>query len=416
MALAHCLRWAPVLLFFSIDAGACFAHVLVLLDRWEERYTHELQMAHPDCVGCNAILPFALHGREKSCISHCELVMPPDSTAEDCENRCWKLRLARAYTDEPCAALGYCPSALIAALSPRRATVNLRERHVRPVVIISGGDKSKAFEDIVAKWIAISLPDALVRRLVLTDYDLEEESSVRLERAYMTLRPLHEQLARVCGLIESDPNLSNGMDIVAFGQGGLVARGYVQVCNDPRVHTLITYNTPHAGCASGALRDSLRALERLGGGFGPGGGETGQASDEYSVLVQSVSAAAGYYRDGSRLGEYVDKASFLPDVNLEREPRVRQGGGGGGGEVGGAQGERERLAGLGKLVLIKGTGDHVIEPMNSAWFETFEDGGSKGGSKGSKGITRLMDSAVYHRLGLSELDIDGRCESRRDLS
>ena len=83
-------------------------------------------MSNADCVGCNAIAPFAIRGREKSCISHCELIVPPGATDAECEEKCWKLRLAKRWTDEPCVALGMCPSALVSSVTPR-ASVKTRE-------------------------------------------------------------------------------------------------------------------------------------------------------------------------------------------------------------------------------------------------------------------------------------------------
>ena len=77
-----------------------------------------------------------------------------------------------------------------------------------------------------------TLPDAHVRRLVFTDYVLDDEPTARKERATTFM---HEQVERMCDLVDADPNLSNGFDVLAFGQGGLVARGYVQRCNNPRV-------------------------------------------------------------------------------------------------------------------------------------------------------------------------------------
>jgi len=234
-------------------------------------------MSHADCVGCNAIKPFALPGREKSCISHCELVVEPGAPDFECEAKCWQLRLAVSVTDEPCIALGICPPQLGLSVTPR-AILQTRERHTLPIVIISGGDKSRAFEDLVVKWIGKSLPDAHIRRLVLTSYSLDNEDNardqnlVRREDGYYALRPLHAQVDRVCSLLDADANLVNGFDLVAFGQGGLLARAYVQQCNEPQVKTLITYNTPHAGCSSKNLSKTVKALWRKGGGFGPQGG------------------------------------------------------------------------------------------------------------------------------------------------
>ena len=375
-----------------VSSGAGASEMQHFTPEWEARYTHELQTAHPQCVGCNAIVPFAVPGRAKSCISHCELVVSPEEQSSDevCEDKCWQLRLAKAVSHEPCVALGLCPAALISSVSPTRAVVDVRARHVRPLVVVSGGDASAALETLVLEWIDLTLPDAHVRRLVFTDYVLDDEPTASKERAYTTFRPLHEQVERMCDLVDADPNLSNGFDVLAFGQGGLVARGYVQRCNNPRVHTFVTYNTPHAGCASQGLSEELLALEMKGGGFGPSGGQRGRAWSEYAHIIQSNYAAAGYFRDPRRLEEYLEFSNFLPDVNLERKARDE-----------GSKGYRAELKTLEKLVLIKGERDSVIDPPSSAWFETYQ-------TDDRSQVGLLKDSALYRDLGLYDLDVVGR--------
>jgi hypothetical protein len=132
------------------------------------------------------------------------------------------------------------------------------QAHIRPIVIIGGGEKSRAFEQLVFEWITTSVPDAHVRSVALTSYSLDEEAEIRREDAYQAFRPLHVQVERLCDVLEADPNLESGFDLIAFGQGGLLARGYVQKCNHPQVHVLITYNTPHGGCSSTALSQACR--------------------------------------------------------------------------------------------------------------------------------------------------------------
>ena len=132
------------------------------------------------------------------------------------------------------------------------------QANIRPIVMIGGGEKSRTFEQLVFDWIATSIPDAHVRCVALTSYSLDEKAEIRREDAYRAFRPLHVQVERLCELLEADPNLESGFDIIAFGQGGLLARGYVQRCNHPQVHVLITYNTPHGGCSSTALSQACR--------------------------------------------------------------------------------------------------------------------------------------------------------------
>ena len=112
--------------------------------------------------------------------------------------------------------------------------------------------------------------------------------------------------------------------------------------------------------------------------------------------------------------QYLLQASFLPDLNLERlseaaaaaaaeeregaRERANRGGG-----LLGTDGRAELLK-LAKFVLILGTRDEAFVPTGSAWFQSYQvDGGGE-----ELVEQKLMDTKVYTRLGLSELDLDGR--------
>ena len=138
-----------------------------------------------------------------------------------------------------------------------KLTIQEHQAHIRPIVMISGGERARNFEQLVFQWIRTSLPEAHVRRLALTSFSLDDEAEIKREHAYYNFRPLHDQVERLCEVVEADPNLEMGFDVVAFGQGGLLARGYVQQCNHPQVHVLITYNTPHGGCSSSTLSQAF---------------------------------------------------------------------------------------------------------------------------------------------------------------
>lgn len=60
---------------------------------------------------------------------------------------------------------------------------------------------------------------------------------------------LDSQLPLVCAGLKADHLLSGGFNAVGFSQGGLFLRSYVQLCNDPPVHNLITFGSPHGGVA-----------------------------------------------------------------------------------------------------------------------------------------------------------------------
>ena len=64
---------------------------------------------------------------------------------------------------------------------------------------------------------------------------------------------------------------------------------------------------------------------------------------------------------------------------------------------------KQRLTALKKFVMVKFTGDTIVDPVESEWFGFFADGDTKT-------VVRLEDSQLYKedRLGLRVLDASNR--------
>ena len=186
---------------------------------WEERYNQELRTSSESCVTCSALRPFGVPqpGKANSCISHCELLVPPGTPDSECEVRCWKIRAATYLSEKPCEALGACPLPLPYA---PKYEVDHSAPYYRPVVVIRGDARSDAFVDRMVELVRYSFNGIHVRELSLTG------GSRKTEAGYRAMRPLHAQVERTCELLERDPNLVHGFDLLAFDLGGLVARGY----------------------------------------------------------------------------------------------------------------------------------------------------------------------------------------------
>jgi len=346
---------------------------------WEAKYNKELRTSSEACVTCAALLPFGVPkvGKEHTCISHCELLVPPGSPDSECEMRCWKVRAATFLTKKPCEALGACPLPLPYAA---KYVMDLEDSHFRPVVVIRGSERSDAFVDRMVEYIRFSFEGIHVRELSLTGGDAEEESGFRL------MRPIHAQVERACEILELDPNLAKGFDLLAFDHGGLVARGYVQMCNAPPVRVLITYNTPHGGTYSpGADTPAVEGLPALPDDVGP---PPEGAYEPYSPLAQAVSSAAGAYLDPTDRAAFVRNCSFLPDANLHRTSHPD------------AEEFAAKLGSLEKLLLLYAPQDKATSPESSPWFQSFSER-----ADGAVVVHPLFDTPVYASLGLETLDL-----------
>ncbi|KAF3214735.1 hypothetical protein TWF106_008904 [Orbilia oligospora] len=198
---------------------------------------------------------------------------------------------------------------------------------------------------------------------------------------------LHDQMGQVCDQLASNPNLTTplapyGFHALGFSQGGLFMRGYVEACNLPKVHTLVTFGSPHNGISEFVKCKPTDWLCRTAFGW--------LNANKWSDWVQSHVVPAQYYRHPSpdEMDRYLEASGFLADINNERDTKNEK--------------YKSNLGGLeGGLVLYKFDEDQVIIPKESVWFaEVVEDGE----------ITWLTDRTLYKEdwIGLKQLDAAGK--------
>lgn len=134
--------------------------------------------------------------------------------------------------------------ALIALVSLARAlpAAETRRRPIsrRPVVLWHGlGDS--AFSPVMAKLkeaIEAMHPGIYVHNVALKPTFLSDQHA-------SIYGNVNDQVDQVCAQLERIPQLARGFDAVGFSQGGQFMRAYVQRCNAPRVHNLMTFGSQH---------------------------------------------------------------------------------------------------------------------------------------------------------------------------
>ncbi|CAG8459300.1 7352_t:CDS:2 [Ambispora gerdemannii] len=192
---------------------------------------------------------------------------------------------------------------------------------------------------------------------------------------------VNRQVAEVCKALQADEQLKYGFNAIGFSQGGLFFRAYVQRCNDPPVHNLITFGSPHQGVSDipGCEKSDgwcrlMRSIVRRGA---------------YSGYVRSRVIPAQYYKDPTRLELYKKLNIFLPDINNELEVKNAT--------------YRANLASLNTLVLIQFTKDVTLKPRDSAWFSFYGEDGE---------LQDLYDTPLYIEdwIGLRQLDEEEKLE------
>lgn len=151
--------------------------------------------------------------------------------------------------------------------------------------------------------------------------------------------PMKTQVNILCETIYSIPELENGFTFIGISQGGLLARGYVEMCNKFPVKNLITWGTPHEGVYGIGIFLDLGV-------------------DIYSDYAQDHFSFAGYWKDMSRYNTYLEKASYLPYLNNEIEHED-------------SDQYKSNMMSLQNFVMVWSKIDSVIRPSQSCKFEFF---------------------------------------------
>ncbi|KAL8778471.1 MAG: hypothetical protein Q9213_007394 [Squamulea squamosa] len=188
------------------------------------------------------------------------------------------------------------------------------------------------------------------------------------DRTATFLGNITEQVSKVCSDLANHPILSKATSINALGfsQGGQFLRAYVERCNSPAVHTLVTFGSQHNG---------ISEFQNCG-------------DHDWSRLVP-----AQYYRDPEDLHGYLENSNFLAGINNEREGHCNAT-------------YKENLQKLKKFVMYMFSEDETVVPKESAWFADY--------NKTSEKITWLKERRIYKEdwLGLRILDEKNRLEFR----
>ncbi|KAJ5106047.1 hypothetical protein NUU61_003394 [Penicillium alfredii] len=193
-----------------------------------------------------------------------------------------------------------------------------------------------------------------------------------------------EQVAAVCSQLAADPILRTApaVNALGFSQGGQFLRGYVERCNVPPVHNLVTFGSQHNGIAE---------FQDCGvGDWICNGAEALLRAGRWTDFVQSHLVPAQYFRDPVELDAYLEHSNFLADINNERSTKNTS--------------YKRHLAALNRFAMFMFDEDTVSVPKESSWFaEVNVTDGS---------VIPLQQRPLYTEdwLGLKQLDEQGKLD------
>eukprot|EP00301_Raphidiophrys_heterophryoidea_P018774 c3774_g1_i1.p2 GENE.c3774_g1_i1~~c3774_g1_i1.p2 ORF type:complete len:365 (+),score=73.22 c3774_g1_i1:1658-2752(+) len=209
----------------------------------------------------------------------------------------------------------------------------LNKTFITPVVLFHGLNEDSSSLLVLSRWIRYAMPGIYVHIMELGD---------RFD-SYFT--NMNRQVAAVCDILLRVDRLQQGMNIIAIGHGALLARGFIERCNTPPVHTFVSIAGPHAGVYQvPAVHDEHADFVLQGGGY-----------EEWS---QEYLTPAQYFRHPMKPTLFEHESSFLADINNERAIKNAT--------------YKQNIESLDNLLLIKFSKDSVIVPRESSWFGYFK--------------------------------------------
>lgn len=194
-----------------------------------------------------------------------------------------------------------------------------------------------------------------------------------------------EQIAQVCEQLASEPILSTApaVNALGFSQGGQFLRGFVERCNFPKVHNLVSMGSQHNGIFKFQSCESS-------GDWACRGAEALLRFGRWSDFVQSRLVPAQYFRDPNEYDSYLEHSNFLADINNEREEKNES--------------YKSNMLSLNRFGMFMFSNDTTAVPKESAWFAEVDQQNGQ--------VTTLRERLLYKEdwLGLRALDEQGKLD------
>jgi palmitoyl-protein thioesterase len=198
---------------------------------------------------------------------------------------------------------------------------------------------------------------------------------------------LKAQMARIAISIASDPMLAGtrgrgGFNFYGESQGGLLARSYVTMHNDPPVYNLVAISGPQAGVGMCPEVDFPVAKTICAGG-----------APVLGVYSWPDCSFCDFWK-GLDEKEYLKKSNWLAAVNNDRPDKVAS--------------HAANMKTLNFYMASAGSDDKVVQPRESAWHTFWKWGGKR--EQADIVDWRETESYKGDWLGLQTLDKQGKLE------
>lgn len=260
---------------------------------------------------------------------------------------------------------------LLAAAAWGAGSRLLRKSRPLPVVLVHGIlDEAESMEEAAA-WVRRALGKGSYVRCVEVGNGIVDSWS----------RSMGWQLEQLAEQLQADRRLAKGFHMIGHSQGALLARGYVQRYNAPRVHTLVSWVGPQAGQFGvpdweanwpNAPAQAMKVINQVTSSMWCARAARPPPPPpiyrnahrlrlrRYTPLTQARVSFSNYWRDPLRLPLYREKSTFLADLNNELVDAH--------GRPAPNRTYAKRLRSLKAFVLVISSDDTIIVPRESSWF------------------------------------------------
>lgn len=254
-------------------------------------------------------------------------------------------------------------------------TISAAVARYRPVVLVPGlfcGDEGGM--PAIASWLQAEYPGIYIQ-----NYTINHWMSLLVD--------MNTQVDNLAKLIQGDPNLTNGFDLIGHSQGGLVTRGYIERYNDPPVHNWISLAGPQGGVygvpdfndwCPDDMCPWLNSIfsELVEKGF-------------TEPVLQNLVTFAQYWKDPLHMSLFLNTSAYIADINNERPVKNAT--------------YRENIISLNQMTLVLAELDHIVVPKETEFFAFFADGSDSV-------IQNLTETPTYvgDWIGLKTLDQSGK--------
>ncbi|XP_050526888.1 lysosomal thioesterase PPT2 homolog isoform X2 [Daktulosphaira vitifoliae] len=195
---------------------------------------------------------------------------------------------------------------------------------------------------------------------------------------WASLEPLWKQVLELGpDLLQICSQHPEGINLIGYSQGGIIARGMLESYPNHNVHTFISLSSPQGGqygtkCFSSIFPNlTLKTAYEL----------------FYSKMGQDISVG-NYWYDPYHLDLYLKYSKYLPIINNELE-------------TSNSSNYKKGITRLKRMILIGGPDDGVISPWQSSQFAVLNE---------NQEIVTVKERSIYKNdsFGLKTLDEAGK--------